>query len=66
MTPQSNQKYYELIKAYDALTGVPAILNTSFNLAGDPIVESPDHALDTFMRTNIDYLILEDYIITKR
>ncbi|HEY4514278.1 MAG TPA: carbamoyltransferase C-terminal domain-containing protein [Candidatus Paceibacterota bacterium] len=66
VTPQSNKKYYELIKAYDAETGVPAILNTSFNLAGEPIVESPHDALDTFTRTNMDYLILEDYIVTKR
>ncbi|MDO8562108.1 MAG: carbamoyltransferase C-terminal domain-containing protein [bacterium] len=66
VTPQSNRKYYELIKAYDALTGVPAILNTSFNLGGEPIVESPHDALDTFTRTNMDYLILEDYIVTKR
>ena len=66
VTPQSNKKYYELIKAYDALTGVPAILNTSFNLGGEPIIESPHDALDTFTRTNMDYLVLEDYIVTKR
>ncbi|MDO8552930.1 MAG: carbamoyltransferase C-terminal domain-containing protein [bacterium] len=66
VTPQSNKKYYELIKAYDAITGVPAILNTSFNLGGEPIIESPHDALDTFTRTSMDYLILEDYIITKR
>lgn len=66
VTPQSNRKYYELIKAYDALTNVPAILNTSFNLGGEPIIESPEDALDTFLRTNMDYLILEDYIVTKR
>ncbi len=66
VTPRSNKKYYDLIKAYDTLTGVPAILNTSFNLAGDPIVETPTDALDTFLRTDIDYLILEDYVISKR
>lgn len=66
VTPGSNKKYYDLIKAFAALTGVPAILNTSFNLGGDPIIESPYDALDTFTRTNMDYLILEDYIVTKR
>ena len=66
VTTHSNKKYHDLLKAYDALTGVPAILNTSYNLGGDPIIESPQDALDTFTRTNIDYLILEDYVVMKR
>ena len=66
VTEVSNKKYYDLIKAFDALTGVPVILNTSFNLGGDPIVETPHDAIDTFTRTDMDHLVIEDFIITKR
>lgn len=65
VSPESNQRYYELIQTFYALTGVPLVLNTSFNLAGDPIVETPADALDTFLRTQMDYLVLEDYIVSK-
>jgi carbamoyltransferase len=66
VTPKSNKQYYNLIRAFYEMTGVPLILNTSFNLAGDPIVETPQDALETFLKTNMDYLILEDYIISKK
>jgi len=66
VTKEANGKYYDLINEFKKLTGVPLILNTSFNLGGEPIVETPTDALDTFLRTNIDYLVLEDYIISKK
>ena len=44
---------------------MPLILNTSFNLAGDPIVETPDDALDCFLKTEMDYLVLDDYLVSK-
>lgn len=65
VTKEANGSYYELIRAFGEITGVPLVLNTSFNLGGDPIVETPEDALDTFTRTDIDYLIIEDYIIGK-
>jgi carbamoyltransferase len=58
--------FYRLIKSFNELTGVPVLLNTSFNVAGEPIVESPADALNCFLGTNIDVLIIHDYIITKR
>ncbi len=60
-----NKKIYSLIKEFKKLTSVPVILNTSFNIAGEPIVETPDDAIRCFLNTNIDYLIVEDYIIQK-
>jgi len=65
LTKEANGKYYDLVKAFEDETGVPMILNTSFNLGGDPIVESPKDALDTFLRTDLDYLILENKIVSK-
>jgi carbamoyltransferase len=63
---KENGAYYDLVKEFDALTGTPLILNTSFNLGGDPIVETPADALDTFLKTDMDYLVLENRIVTKR
>lgn len=64
--PESNQRYHQLLTEFYKATGVPLLLNTSFNLGGDPIIESPHDALDTFTRTEMDYLILEDYIVSKK
>ena len=66
VTAEDNGRYYDLIKEYKRLTGIPVILNTSFNLAGEPIVETPRDALDSFLRTDIDYLIIEDFIVQKK
>ncbi len=63
---ENNEAYYNLISEFNKLTGVPLILNTSFNLGGDPIVETPTDALNTFLKTEIDYLILGNYIIEKK
>ena len=46
-------------------TEVPILLNTSFNVAGEPIVESPDNAINTFMNSNIDILVIQDYYCWK-
>jgi carbamoyltransferase len=61
-----NPCYYKLINAFKEHTGVPVVLNTSFNVAGEPIVESPADALNCFLGTGIDVLVMHDYIITKR
>jgi carbamoyltransferase len=66
LTERENGDYWKLVKAFGDLTGVPLVLNTSFNIAGDPIVETPQDAIDTFLRTGIDVLVLEDFIVTKR
>ncbi len=61
----NNKVYYELIKSFYKLTGVPMILNTSFN-ENEPIVCLPEEALKTFLRTKMDILVLEDWIITRK
>lgn len=66
LTKEDNGIYYDLVKEFENQTGVPLVLNTSFNLGGDPIVETPYDALDTFLHTDMDYLVLEDRIIQKR
>lgn len=58
-------KYYDLLKAFDAKTGCAVIINTSFNVRGEPIVESPKDALKCFLHTQMDYLVLGNALITK-
>lgn len=60
-----NGRYYDLIKEYHSLTGVPVILNTSFNVRGEPIVCTPEDAYNCFVRTDIDCLVLENFLIEK-
>jgi carbamoyltransferase len=62
---ENNERLYRLLKEFDAITGVPVVLNTSFNVKGEPIVETPGDALDCFLSTGIDYLALHDRLITK-
>lgn len=62
---QSNPKYYQLIKSYYNKTGIPLILNTSFNVKGEPIVCTPEDAIKCFLNTEIDYLVLGNYLIKK-
>ncbi|MCX5812165.1 MAG: carbamoyl transferase [Proteobacteria bacterium] len=63
VTREDNGRFYDLIEEFRKITGVPVILNTSFNIAGEPIVETPADALKCFMSTEMDYLIIEDYFI---
>jgi carbamoyltransferase len=58
---EENQHYYDVIKAFKEKTGVPIIFNTSFNLGGEPLVETLDDALWTLSKTGIDYLYLPEY-----
>ncbi|OGJ60767.1 hypothetical protein A3C37_02670 [Candidatus Peribacteria bacterium RIFCSPHIGHO2_02_FULL_53_20] len=57
--------YYDLLKAFEARTGCPVIINTSFNVRGEPIVESPKDALNCFLHTHMDFLILGQCVIDK-
>ena len=57
--------FYKLIEEFYRQTGVPVLLNTSFNIAGDPIVESPSDALECCLKTNIDYVVIGSYILEK-
>jgi carbamoyltransferase len=61
-----NERLYRLLQAFDKLTGVPVLMNTSFNVKGEPIVETPEDAISCFLSTGIDYLALHDVLITKK
>jgi len=56
VTSKQNHNYYGLIDAFNQLTDVPILFNTSFNLAGEPLVETPEDALNTFRNSKLDYL----------
>ncbi len=62
---QQNERYYDLIKRFGEITGVPVLLNTSFNLKGEPIVNSPFDAIRTFYTSGLDFLILDRYLVSK-
>lgn len=61
-----NPGYYDLISAFGKRTGLACVMNTSFNLHGDAIVESPDDAIDTFERSELDILVFDDVAIARR
>lgn len=60
-----NPRMYKLLKEFELLTGVPVLINTSFNVKGEPIVETPEDALECFLSTGFDYLALHDMLIAK-
>jgi len=60
-----NPRYYEIVRKFGEATGVPVLLNTSFNLRGEPIVESPANAYNTFAKSGIDSLVLGNFMVRK-
>ena len=64
VTPENNQSYYDILSAFNDLTGCPVVINTSFNVRGEPIVCDHIDAFKCFIRTDMDVLVLEDFIIT--
>ena len=65
VSPKTNKKYYDLISKFKEKTGCPVIVNTSFNVRGEPIVNSPTDAFNCFMGTELDYLIIGNCILDK-
>lgn len=63
---ETNEKFYKLIKEFEEKTGCAVIVNTSFNVRGEPIVCNPEDAYKCFMRTDMDYLVLENYLLDKK
>ena len=61
---KQNKKFYGLINEFYKITGVPMLLNTSFNCQ-EPIVETPEEAINTFNKTGMDILVINDYIMRK-
>jgi carbamoyltransferase len=62
---ETNPRYHQLIETFGKATGVPVVLNTSFNLKGEPIVNTPREAFSTFSRSGIDLLVLDRFIVAK-
>ena len=60
-----NPKYYRLIESFGEATGVPVLLNTSFNLKGEPIVNTPEEAFNSFNKSGMDVLVLGNYLVDK-
>jgi carbamoyltransferase len=58
--------YYRLIERFGQITGVPVLLNTSFNLKGEPIVNTPANAFDTFSKSEMDSFVLENFLVEKK
>ncbi len=65
VTRETNPLYWEIIEAFRKLTGCPVIVNTSFNVRGEPIVCTPEDSIRCFMRTEMDYLGLETFVLSK-
>ncbi|PYK96439.1 MAG: hypothetical protein DME19_19720 [Verrucomicrobia bacterium] len=66
VTERDNPVYYRTIKKFEEKYGCPVIINTSFNVRGEPIVCTPEHAYLCFMRTNMDYLLLGNFLLEKK
>lgn len=62
---ETNPDFYAVISAFEEITGCPVMINTSFNVRGEPIVESPEDAYRCFMRTEMDYLVLGSFLLNK-
>jgi carbamoyltransferase len=66
VTADHQPMFYRMIKKFDEKYGCPVIINTSFNVRGEPIVATPEHAFTCFMRTNMDYLLLGNFLLEKK
>ena len=66
VTDRHSPMYYRMIKKFEEKSGCPVIINTSFNVRGEPIVGAPEHAYTCFMRTNMDYLVLGNFLLEKK
>lgn len=62
---REQRPYYELLTAFDKLTGVPVLCNTSFNIQGEPLVNTVENAIECFLKRNIDMLVIGNYVVRK-
>lgn len=65
VSADTNPRYYDLIDHFEKRTGCPVLINTSFNVRGEPIVNTPEDAYRCFMRTEMDYLVMENVLLKK-
>ena len=66
VSKQTNGKFWMLLNEFKKLTGMGVLINTSFNVRGEPIVNSPTDAFKCFMNTEMDYLVIENYLYKKK
>jgi carbamoyltransferase len=66
VTPENNSKFYNLINKFYEKTNVPVLLNTSFNGPKEPIVETPTEAMNCFIENNLDFLVINNFLISRR
>ena len=66
VTKNTNKSYFDLITKFKEKTGCPVIVNTSFNVRGEPIVNTPTDAFNCFMGTDLDILVIENFILFKK
>ena len=60
----TNERFYDVIQAFESETGLPVLLNTSFNVKGQPIVCTPVEAIDTLLAAQLDAMVIGDYLVT--
>ena len=65
VSESSNPRFHSLLKAFDQLTGCPVLINTSFNVRGEPIVCTPEDAYQCFLRTEMDLLAVGPFLLAK-
>ncbi len=65
VTQEGNLRYWKLLKAFQKQTGTPVLMNTSFNIMGEPIVNTPEQAVKCFLGCGLDTLVIGDYVISK-
>jgi carbamoyltransferase len=63
---ETNAAFYDLLTAFKQQTGCAVLINTSFNVRGEPVVCTPQEAYQCFMRTEMDYLVIENYLFSKQ
>ena len=66
MSKVQNPKFYHLLKSFQQRTGVGMLINTSFNVRDEPIVDSPEQAINGFLSTQMDYLVLDSFLVSKK
>ena len=66
VSKETNKRYYDLINKFKEKTSIPVIVNTSFNVRGEPIVNTPQDAFNCFMGTELDYLVIGNCILDKK
>lgn len=66
VTKEYNELFYNIINEFYKLTGIPVVINTSFNVKGEPIVCTPQEAIDSFERMNLDYLSIGNYLVKRK